>query len=255
MDLNSVLSVSRLEKAFTSGTRGNTVKALDNVSFDLARGSCMAIVGESGSGKTTLARCIAGLLVPDAGAIRIACPERSSTNAVQMVFQEVGASLNPRRTVRESLKEAVSQGDHVGIATVCARVGFDEELLDRFPHQLSGGQRQRIGLARALAVSPAILVLDEPLTALDDDSREKVLDLLKKEQNDLGLSIVIISHDLTLVAGVAETVQVMLEGRIVESGLISEVFAAPTHPYTRTLLDASTTRIAPRTTRESPGEL
>ena len=252
-----VLAIEKLTKTYRTGGflgRGARVtRALDDVTLALPKGSTLGIVGESGSGKSTLARCIVRLLDPDAGRIRIGEADlaamsrrelRSATRRVQMVFQDPFASLNPRRRAGDLVAQGpVAHG--VPRAKALARgrelfemVGLDPNAVDRYPHEFSGGQRQRIGLARALALDPEILVADEPVSALDVSVQAQVLELLADLKVRLGLSMIFVTHDLRVAAQICDRVAVMQHGRVVETGLAAEVFTAPTHEYTRTLIDA-----------------
>jgi peptide/nickel transport system ATP-binding protein len=214
-----------------------------NVSLTLARGRTLAVVGESGSGKTTLARMIIGVESPDSGTITaLGAAQRS--RAIQYVHQNPLGAFDPRWTVGRSLREALAAGGTPRAARTAAaaallnEVNLDSGLLARRPSELSGGQRQRAAIARALAASPEILVLDEPVSALDPSVREKVLALLARLQRERDLGMIFISHDLHVVAAIADDVAVMQDGVVVEHGLVSAVFAAPQHPFTQELLAA-----------------
>ena len=214
--------------------------AVVGASFTLASGRTLGIVGESGSGKTTLARMLVGVERPDEGSMEWASGQR-----VQLVHQNPLGAFDPRWTVGRSIAEAlqaagVPRGDRRGaIARLLSEVGLDQSLAARRPRQLSGGQRQRAAVARALAADPQVLVLDEPVSALDPTVRERVLDLLSRLQSERRLTMVFVSHDLAVIAAVCDDVLVMRDGRIVEQGPVSEVFAAPQHPFTRELLSAA----------------
>jgi len=227
--------------------------AVDGVSLAIGRGETVGLVGESGCGKSTLSRAIMRL-VPARGQILLdgvdlaALPERALRplrRRVQMVFQDPYASLNPRRTVGDVL-DTVLVVNGVGdaavrarrIATLLDRVGLPARAAARFPHEFSGGQRQRIGIARALIVEPELLICDEPVSALDVSIQAQILNLLVELKQDLGLSYLFISHDLSVVRYVADRVHVMRHGTIVESGAYPSLWRAPQHPYTRALLDA-----------------
>ncbi len=234
------------------GRRGRvrgTVRAVDGVSLEVKRGHALGIVGESGSGKSTLARMIVGLLEPTAGEILIdgrplqALPRRDLFRRVQMVFQDPFGSLNPRKTVRQILDAPLAALGRMGageradrVAELMQLVRLRPEFVDRYPHEFSGGQCQRIGVARALAVSPDIIVLDEPVSALDVSVQAQVLTLLLDLQERLGLTYVFISHDLAVVEVVADRVAVMKSGKIVELADAEQIFAAPRHEYTRELI-------------------
>ncbi|MEU4489109.1 ABC transporter ATP-binding protein [Streptomyces purpurascens] len=248
----AVLTADRIHKTF--GGRD----AVRDVSFALAAGRTLGIVGESGSGKSTTARIALGLTRPDAGTVTLhgepwsELPERERRprrHGIQLVHQDALSAFDPRWTVRRSLIDAVRlrrAGHPVPapdeaarrVTELAAQVGLPDDTLDRHPLSLSGGQRQRAALARALAPSPAVLVLDEPVSALDVSVQAQVLDLLAELQESLGLAYLFISHDLGVVRHVSDDVLVMKDGRVVESGPAEDLFSAPGHPYTRTLLDA-----------------
>jgi len=213
---------------------------LQDASFVLRQGMTLGVVGESGSGKTTLARILVGVERPDAGTL-----ERSeSTPRVQLVPQNPLGAFDPRWTVGRSLREALEAGGvRRGLraeraAALLAEVGLDPELARRRPLQLSGGQRQRAAIARALAANPEVLVLDEPVSALDATVRARILTLLVRLQRDRGLTMVLISHDLDVVAAVADEVLVLRDGIVVEQGRVAEIFTDPRHPFTRALIEA-----------------
>ncbi|MFE0152747.1 ATP-binding cassette domain-containing protein [Nonomuraea sp. NPDC059007] len=233
----------------TSLTRpGEAVHALKGVSLSVARGERYGIVGESGSGKSTLLRLLCGLDRPTSGSIRFAGQEivgrrdlRFLRNDLQIVFQDPMSSLDPRMRVRDIVAEPlVAQGLPVGarVAELLEEVGLPAAAAERYPHQFSGGQRQRIAIARALAPAPKVLVADEAVSALDVSVRGQILNLLADLIDAHGLTLVFVSHDLSVVRHVCESVAVMSEGEIVESGAVDEVWAGPKHPYTRTLLQA-----------------
>ena len=216
------------------------VAAVDDASFTLRQGQTVGIVGESGSGKTTLARMIVGVERPDAGELRWIGDHR-----VQLVHQNPLGAFDPRWTIDRSLREALAAGgiprtDRAErVAALMAEVGLAPELARRRPAQLSGGQRQRAAIARALAAEPDVLVLDEPVSALDPSVRERVLQLLRRLQRDRGLTMIFVSHALDVVAAVSDDVLVMQHGAVVEQGSVAAVFQAPQHPFTQELLAAS----------------
>ena len=227
------------------------LRAVQRVDLTLAPGEVLGIVGESGCGKTTLGRALVGLVEPDAGTLRVEGRDvatltreerRALTRDVQMVFQDPFASLNPRKRVRQVLAlpfEAHGLAvDQARLRELAQMVGLAPEHLDRWPHELSGGQRQRVGIARALALGPKVVVLDEPLSALDMSIQSQVLNLLVDLQERLALSYVFISHDLSVVEWLSDSVAVMYLGRIVETAPAAALFAAPRHPYTQALLAA-----------------
>jgi peptide/nickel transport system ATP-binding protein len=234
--------------------RGRTVRAAENVSFRVRRGETVGIVGESGSGKTTVARCVARLIDPTEGAIRLgetdiaSLPERRlrpHRRRVQVVFQDPYRSLNPRRTVGASIVEGpMNFGLDRAAALERARslmglVGLSPDALERYPHQFSGGQRQRIAIARALAMEPEVLIADEAVSALDVSVQAQVLDLLDDVKRRFDLALLFITHDLRVAAQICDRILVMERGLVVEEGATTEVFQAPAHPYTRSLLEAA----------------
>jgi peptide/nickel transport system ATP-binding protein len=220
---------------------GPTLTAVDDVSFDLFRGETLGVVGESGSGKTTLMRLLIGLLEPDQG--RITYFGSARRREVQMVFQDPATSLDPRMRVGASIGEPLRAlhigGDHQArIDALLTEVGLEPDMARRYPHEFSGGQRQRIAIARALAPHPRILLADEPASALDVSVRAQVLNLLEDLRLELGLTLVLVSHDLSVVRQLSDRLLVMRAGQVVESGPTDTVFRAPSHPYTRLLLDS-----------------
>jgi len=229
----AVLTGIEVSKAFAG------VPAVADASFTLLQGQTLGIVGESGSGKTTLARMIVGVETPDAGDLRWAGDHR-----VQLVHQNPLGAFDPRWTIDRSLREALAAGGvpraqrASRVAALMDEVGLALELAGRRPAQLSGGQRQRAAIARALAAEPDVLVLDEPVSALDPSVRERVLQLLGRLQRDRGLTMIFVSHDLDVVAAVSDDVLVMQDGVIVEQGPVAAVFDAPQHPFTQELLAA-----------------
>src|SRR3954466_10142131 len=257
LSTENILTISGVSKTYRTGGflgRGARVTpAVKDVTLTLPRGATLGIVGESGSGKSTLARCIVRLIDPDHGSILLEGKDwakltrknvRSETRHIQMVFQDPFASLNPRRKAAELVAQGpIVHGTPRAKAVADARelfalVGLDPSAGDRFPHEFSGGQRQRIGLARALALKPAVLVADEPVSALDVSVQAQVLKLLAELRQRLGLSIVFITHDLRVAAQICDLVAVMKDGEVVEQGLAGDIFGRPQHPYTQALLDS-----------------
>ena len=251
-----ILQATDVERTFRSGSgrRSHRVAAVAGVDLSLRPGEILAIVGESGSGKSTLARMLVGLESPDAGTLtyrdqdvtrgRLA-DRKVLRRGVQMVFQDPYMSLNPRMTVQQIISEPLaatrsgspsSRRDRV--AELLELVGLSPDMASRFPHQFSGGQRQRIGIARALALDPDVLVCDEPVSALDVSIRAQIIDLLCDLRERLGMSIVFIAHDLSLVRHIADRVAVMYLGDMVEVGDTEAVYRTPEHPYTKSLLSA-----------------
>jgi peptide/nickel transport system ATP-binding protein len=246
------IEVRSLSKTFTVGAR--TVRAVDDISFSVRRGSTHALVGESGSGKTTAARLLLGLEQPDAGEIMIGDQSvrahsrgqwRTLRRHLQLVYQNPFTSLDPtwrlERIVREPLDRyrVGGKAERVDrVKEVLDAVGLPDSLLHRRPTHLSGGQRQRVAIARALVLRPDVVVLDEPTSALDVTVQAGIIELLFRLQRELGLTYLFVSHDLSLVRQLADTVSVLQAGRVVESGPVQEIFTRPRHAYTEALLDA-----------------
>ncbi len=232
-----------------------TVRALAGVSFELESGRTLAVVGESGSGKSTLARLVTLIDAPTAGSLLIdgkdvtragEAERRELRRRIQIVFQNPYGSLNPRQRVGRALEEPLLVNTNVPAAerterarSMMAKVGLRPEHYDRYPHMFSGGQRQRIAIARALMLRPRILVLDEPVSALDVSIRAQVLNLLAELQEEMQVAYLFISHDLSVVRHIADRVMVMYLGRAVEIGDRDTIFSRPRHPYTRALLSAT----------------
>lgn len=253
----ATLEVRNLTKTYPQAHMGfgkaKRFVAVDNVSFSVPAGKTTGLIGESGSGKTTVARMITALTPPDSGEIlvngRAICPgprkRADFARLIQMVFQDPTSSLNPRWRVGDLIAEAIRvhrllpPGQEVGrVVELAHRCGIAAETLDRFPHEFSGGQRQRIAIARALAAEPKILVLDEPVSALDVSVQAQILVLLKELQDRLGLTYLLIAHDLAVVERFCDEVVVMRHGVVVEQGDPREMHRAPKHPYTRELIEA-----------------
>ena len=249
----SMLVVRDVCKSFRVGnpSRGaaSCVKALDHVSFDVYRGETFALVGESGSGKTTTGRIVVGLEKQDSGTVAFPALENSPSKlrkgAAQLVFQDPFASLDPRRTVRQSIEEplvvrgAASKGERARrVAEITDAVGLSDSMLEKLPHLLSGGQRQRANIARALVSNPKIVVLDEPVSALDVSVQAQVLNLLKDLRERYETTYLFISHDMSVVRFMADRVAVMKRGAIVEMACAAEIFEHPCHEYTQQLLAA-----------------
>lgn len=232
--------------------RKRTLRAVQGVNLTLNEGECLSIVGESGCGKSTTALTVMGLQEPTSGDILFrgkpltgpgAPARKDRARIAQMVFQDPYASLNPRQTIGRMLSSQLSlhgiaTGSDAGrrVADMLTRVGLTPAHADRYPHEFSGGQRQRIGIARALMLDPKILVLDEPVSALDVSIQAQIINLLMDLQETLGLSYIMISHDLSVVEHVSDRVAVMYFGRVVEEGDWHSIFSRPTHPYTRRLI-------------------
>jgi len=227
------------------------VKAVDGISLSIPRGQTMALVGESGCGKSTSARAILRLLEPTSGQVRLDGLDvtslskeklRKARQDMQIVFQDPYASLNPRMTIRQILTEKYqllgSQVTKSTISDLLDTVGLAEEYADRYPHEFSGGQRQRIGIARAIAMNPKFIVLDEPVSALDVSIQAQIVNLLEDLQDELGLTYLFIAHDLSVVRHIADRVAVMYLGSVVEMADRDELFDRPHHPYTQALISA-----------------
>jgi ABC-type oligopeptide transport system ATPase subunit len=257
----SLMEVRDLRKHFPL-TRGivlarksGAVKAVDGVSFDVLRGETLGIVGETGCGKSTTARLMTRLLEPTAGIVRFEGEDithlkggrlKAIRRELQMVFQDPYSSLNPRKTVGSIVAEPFAiHGLHTDraerreqVQELMDRVGLNPEHYNRYPHEFSGGQRQRIGVARALALGPKLLIADEPVSALDVSIQAQVLNLLRELQREIGLTLVLISHDLSVVRHMCDRVAVMNAGKIVELADNETLYREPSHPYTRELLAA-----------------
>ncbi len=258
-----------LRKHFSvKGSRGKAVQAVDGVSFTVAKGETLGIVGESGCGKSTLARLLLHLLIPDAGELvfdgeAVGTEGGIAVNAlrrqVQMVFQDSYSSLNPRMPIRDLVAfgpfvQGKKKPEARDIARdILGKVGLDPDLFGpRYPHELSGGQKQRVNIARALATGPRMVILDEPVSALDKSVEAQVLNLLRALKRQFNLTFVFISHDLNVVRFISDRVLVMYLGRVVELGPADAVFEQPQHPYTRALLASRPSMDPARRIEEPP---
>lgn len=261
-DLSKTFEVGR---TLFGGARAH-VRAVRPMSFAVERGETMGIVGESGCGKSTLARMLVGLIDPSAGAIQIAgrALDRADPAAfgrlIQYVFQDPISSLNPRKTIRQIIEAPLRllhgmdrAAREARIAEIFDAVNLRSEFLTRYPHEFSGGQAQRIGIARALAASPRIIVLDEPVSALDVSVQAQVLNLLARLKDEFGLTYLFISHDLAVVEAVSTRIMVLYFGAVVEIGPADQVFSRPRHPYTRLLADSAPVVGRPLTAPEQKG--
>lgn len=270
MDL---LKVENLSVTFS--TYAGDVKAVRNVSFSVKEGETLAMVGESGCGKSVTAKAIMGLLTNSSGTIsknsvieyngvdltKLRRKELNKVrgNEISMIFQDAMTSLNPTMTVGNQIVEAIRNHEKIGKAEALKRAEEMLKLVElpdahaqlkRFSHELSGGMRQRVMIAMALSCNPKLLIADEPTTALDVTIQAQILELLKRLQQKLGMSVLLITHDLGVVAGIADRVQIMYGGSIVEEGTLTDIFKRPKHPYTAALLNA-----IPKNTMEHRGEL
>jgi peptide/nickel transport system ATP-binding protein len=266
-----LLSVTSLTKHFPLkggllGRGAGVVRAVDGISFDVAEGETLGIVGESGCGKSTTARLLVDLITPDAGAIRLAGKSlgvdmtvRDLRRQVQMVFQDSYASLNPRLTMEDTIAfgpmvNGMAERQATALAhALLNKVGLDpRRFAGRYPHELSGGQRQRVNIARALAFSPKVVILDEAVSALDKSVEAQVLNLLVDLKRELGLTYIFISHDLNVVRFMSDRVMVMYLGEVAEIGPVDAIYSAPTHPYSRALLAAMPSMDPDKRTEEAP---
>jgi oligopeptide transport system ATP-binding protein len=275
----ALVVTENLVKEFPAGSEGLfggrklTVKAVDGVSIGIASGTTMGLVGESGSGKSTLGRVILRLIEPTSGRIVFDGRDLSTLGRgelrqlrreMQIVFQDPYASLNPRMRVGAIIGEGIEihklargREKQERLVELLKMVGLEPDALSRYPHEFSGGQRQRIGIARALAVNPRFLVLDEPVSALDVSIQAQIINLLQDLQDQMKLTYLFIAHDLRVVEHISQRVAIMYLGKIVENGTSEQIYSNPRHPYTRALLSAipSINPVAKQERIRLPGEL
>lgn len=241
-------------KSMFLGRPTASVKAVDGVSFSLEKGTTLGIVGESGCGKSTLARVVTRLIEPTSGSIHLDGQDITHLSGkklqmmrrqFQIIFQDPYSSLNPRHSVGQIIGSPMvvqnlvpKNGTKPRVQELMEMVGLNPEHFNRYPHEFSGGQRQRIGIARSLSLNPSVIIADEPVSALDVSIQAQILNLLEGLQKDLGLSVIFIAHDLSVVKHIADQVAVMYLGKIVESGPSPIMYASPAHPYTKALLSA-----------------
>jgi len=274
---DTILVVDKLKKYFP--TKRGTVKAVDNISFSVATGETMGLVGESGSGKTTTAQCVVGIYPPTDGEIRFKGQAvskvfgkrpKSLKQEIRIVFQDPGSSLNPKRSIKQILsvplkvhRVATKKDNLTKIKSLLEMVELPPEYMYKYPRAIGGGEKQMVAIARALATNPSLVLLDEPTSALDVSVQGKIINLLMKLQQDLNLTYLFITHDLSLMRNVASRVAIMYLGKLCEIAPTVEFFQNPTHPYTRMLLSAipvvsqeekalKPTKIAPRGEIPSP---
>lgn len=272
MSNRAIVKASNLKKVFStnkgflSPKKSETLKAVDGVSFQVKEGETLGLVGESGCGKSTTAKIVLRLISPNEGRVEFKGKNiydydreelRKLRKNMQIVFQDPYSSLNPRKTVASIINFPMKVLDYLGkqkrkerVSQLLEEVGLDQNYSNRYPHQFSGGQRQRIGLARAVAVNPDFLVLDEPVSALDVSIQAQILNLLQRFQNELNLSYLFIAHDLNVVEYMSDQVAVMYLGKIVEIADHKNLYKHPAHPYTRSLLSSVLT-----STSEKPEKL
>ena len=260
-DNDVILEVENLVKHFTlkqtySDSNSKILKAVNNVSFSLKKGETLGIVGESGCGKSTLSRCILRLIEPTEGSVKflgknvLSMPKeemRQLRKKIQIIFQDPYSTLNSKMTVGKIISEPWAIFNDIvpkkdwdeKIKDLLISVGLNIEDIDRFPHQFSGGQQQRIGIARALALNPEVIISDEPVSALDVSIQAQIINLLKEIQNKTNISLIFISHDLSVVEYISDRVGVMYQGEFIEFGDVNQIFQNPQHEYTKSLLKAA----------------
>jgi oligopeptide/dipeptide ABC transporter ATP-binding protein len=252
--MSNILELNNVRKEFHTSSSKRAIVAVDNVSLKLEKGKTLGIVGESGSGKSTLGRLMLRLIEPTAGEInfndvnllKLKNTElRKMRSKMQMIFQDPMSSLNPRMSIRQLVSEPLeihrnlkASEQNAAVEEIITKVGLEKSALDKYPHEFSGGQRQRISIARAVINNPSLIVADEPVSALDVSIQSQILNLVMDLRNDLNLSFVFISHDLSVVRHIADEVAVMYLGNIVEIAPADQLFSNPQHPYTQALISA-----------------
>ena len=252
--MSNILELNNVRKEFHTSSSKRAIVAVDNVSLKLEKGKTLGIVGESGSGKSTLGRLMLRLIEPTAGEINFDDVDllklkntelRKMRSKMQMIFQDPMSSLNPRMSIRQLVSEPLeihrnlkASDQNAAVEEIITKVGLEKSALDKYPHEFSGGQRQRISIARAVINNPSLIVADEPVSALDVSIQSQILNLLMDLRNDLNLSFVFISHDLSVVRHIADEVAVMYLGNIVEIAPADQLFSNPQHPYTQALISA-----------------
>jgi oligopeptide/dipeptide ABC transporter ATP-binding protein len=252
--MSNILELSNVRKEFHTSSSKRPIVAVDNISLKLEKGKTLGIVGESGSGKSTLGRLMLRLIEPSAGEIKFDDVNllnlkntelRKMRSKMQMIFQDPMSSLNPRMSIRQLISEPLeihknlkASEQNFAVEEIITKVGLEVSALDKYPHEFSGGQRQRISIARAVINNPSLVVADEPVSALDVSIQSQILNLLMDLRNDLNLSFVFISHDLSVVRHIADEVAVMYLGNIVEIAPADQLFSNPQHPYTQALISA-----------------
>ena len=252
--MSNILELNNVRKEFHTSSSKRAIVAVDNVSLKLEKGKTLGIVGESGSGKSTLGRLMLRLIEPTAGEINFDDVDllklkntelRKIRSKMQMIFQDPMSSLNPRMSIRQLVSEPLeihrnlkASEQNAAVEEIITKVGLEKSALDKYPHEFSGGQRQRISIARAVINNPSLIVADEPVSALDVSIQSQILNLLMDLRNDLNLSFVFISHDLSVVRHIADEVAVMYLGNIVEIAPADQLFSNPQHPYTQALISA-----------------
>ena len=252
--MSNILELNNVRKEFHTSSSKRAIVAVDNVSLKLEKGKTLGIVGESGSGKSTLGRLMLRLIEPTAGEINFDDVDllklkntelRKMRSKMQMIFQDPMSSLNPRMSIRQLVSEPLeihrnlkASEQNAALEEIITKVGLEKSALDKYPHEFSGGQRQRISIARAVINNPSLIVADEPVSALDVSIQSQILNLLMDLRNDLNLSFVFISHDLSVVRHIADEVAVMYLGNIVEIAPADQLFSNPQHPYTQALISA-----------------